>query len=195
LKHICAAAAGLFIILSSGGAAAQDGPWSVQLSVDASSATQELAENADLGMGLGLEAMAIYGIVPYVEAYASWDWHHFPAERAFDFEDVSVEETGYAAGLRFRFPMGSSGISYLFRAGGTFNHIEIESDEGDIIGDTDHGLGWELGAGLIIPLGEHWRLSPGARYRALSKGVDFDDGSVDAELTYVAIDVGFTYVF
>lgn len=194
MKYVIGAVIGLLVLLCSGPATAQ-GPWSVQLSIDGASATQDLAEGADLGMGLGLEAMVAYGIVPHLEAYASWDWHHFPAERAFDFDDVSVEETGYAAGFRFRFPMGSSGISYLFRAGGTFNHIEVESDEGDIIGDTDHGLGWELGAGLIVPLGDNWRLTPGARYRALSRGIDFEDESIDAELTYVVLEVGFTYVF
>ena len=144
-----------------------------------------------LDPGFGFEATVGYRIMPHAEVYGGWDWHRFPADAPLAASELDVEETGYAFGVRFQHPLGGSQtVALRLRAGGTYNHIEIEDADGELLGDSGHGLGWEAGAGLALLVGRGWELSPGARFRSLSREVELDGVGVDATLRYVALEVG-----
>ncbi len=170
------------------------GSWSLHLSGGATFPTQDVGET-ELGTGLGLEALVGYRFMPHLEGYAGWDYHHFGADESATGDDVDTEETGYAFGLRFVHPIGESALSYVARAGATYNHIEMENDDGDIIADSGHGLGWEAGVGLDIPIGDSWSVVPMVRYRSLSREIEIEDEATDVDLTYVATDLGITWSF
>jgi hypothetical protein len=61
--------------------------------------------------------------------------------------------------------------------------------------DTGHGPGWQLGAGIVAPLGAKWSLTPGVRYRSLSRDLDVGDVSTDLDLTYLTLHVGLARSF
>jgi hypothetical protein len=42
-------------------------------------------------------------------------------------------------------------VALRLRAGGTYDHVEIENAAGEVIGDSGHGFGWEAGARLRHP--------------------------------------------
>jgi opacity protein-like surface antigen len=134
-------------------------------------------------------------------AYAGWEWHHFATDNLIASQELDVEETGYTFGLRFEHPLrgessaDGSALGYWLRAGGTVNHIEIENDDGDIVADTDHGLGWEVGGGLTIPLRDRLALTPGVRYRALSRDLALGQTTRSVSLRYVTATVGLTIAF
>lgn len=157
--------------------------------------TRDLAD-ASLQTGLGFEGTIGYRFMPHLGVYAGWDWHHFNAKQSFAGADIDFEETGYAFGLRFQHPLGgeAGAVALQLRGGGTLNHIEAEDNNGDLVADTGHGLGWEAGAGLAIRLGG-WEVVPSARYRALKR--DFEIGAVTTSgtLSYVVIEVGFARRF
>jgi hypothetical protein len=101
-------------------------------------------------------------------------------------------------GLRFEHPFSGEsgdGPAMQFRAGGTYNHIEIEDPDGDIVADSGLGLGWEIGTGVTLPLTGNWRVSPGLRYRALSRDVTIGSTTTGVDLRYVALELGFTWGF
>lgn len=157
--------------------------------------TSELG-GADLGMGAGFGATIAWRLQPHLHVYGGWDWMRFAADDSFAGPEPDFEETGYTFGLRFEHPLRpESRTMYRLEAGGTYKHIEVEDENGDNIADTDHGLGYELGAGLLVPLGEAWKLAPTLRYRSLSR--DFTVGAVTtpAELRYVALEIGFSRRF
>jgi hypothetical protein len=181
-------------ILCPGQASADGGPWSVQFSGGAALPTQEMGDS-ELGTGLGFEGLVGYRFMPHLGAYAGWDWHHFIADESFAGPDVDVEETGYAFGLQFIHPIGESSLSYVIRAGGTFDHIEIENDEGDIVADSEHGLGWEAGLGLDMAFAGDWHVRPMVRYRTLSRDIDIEEEVTEVDLNYVALEVGFALSF
>jgi opacity protein-like surface antigen len=79
--------------------------------------------------------------------------------------------------------------------GGIYNHIELEAEDGDLVADSGHELGWEAGAGFAIPLGQRFAVTPGVRYRTFSAQLDLGDGRMDVDLSYVVIDVGMSYAF
>jgi hypothetical protein len=190
---------GLFVATS---ALAQDrvltpDRFSVEIGGDAAFATQDLG-TADLGTGFGFEATVAYRFLPHLSAYAGWGWHHFTADGFLAGVDMDAEETGYTFGLTFAHPLGASPLGYFVQAGGVYDHIEFEGEgfEGeDHTMDTGHGLGWQLGAGVVAPLGAKWQLMPGVRYRSLSRDLEIGDVTADLDLTYVTVRVGLVRTF
>ena len=115
--------------------------------------TQDLGDAA-LGTGFGFEGTVGYRFQPHLWAYAGWDWHRFSDEASFAGSENDLEETGYALGLQFEHPIGrSEAVALQLRAGGTYNHVEIENTAGDLVTDSEHGLGWETGAALAVRFG------------------------------------------
>jgi long-subunit fatty acid transport protein len=193
MKHVVTVIIGLVILFASYPVEAQD-RWSLEIRSGAAFATQDLGD-ADLGVGFGFEGTVAYRFMPHLAAYAGWDWCHFSADQSFAGADVDVEETGYAFGLQFVHPLGASSLAYFIRAGGILNHIEIENDGRDIVADSKQGLGWEVGAGVVLSLGDCWRLAPGVRYRSLSRDIEIGVASTPVDLTYLAVEVGLSRSF
>jgi len=180
-------------LLPGAGVARAQGRWSLEASAGAAFATQKLGE-ADLGTGVGLDLIGRYRFMPHLSAYAGWDWHHFPSDDPVAGGDADFEDTGYTFGMRFEHPFAGK-TSYWLRLGGTAKHIEVENGEGDIISDTGHGLGWEAGAGMTIPIGTRTMLTPGVRYRALSRDLEVGSASTPVDLKYVNVGLGLAYRF
>jgi hypothetical protein len=144
-----------------------------------------------------LEGTVAYRFMPHAAAYAGWDWLHFSSDRSFAGTDMDFEETGYAFGVRFDHPFRgeSGGAGYRIRFGGTYNHIEVENAEGDLVADSGHGLGWEIGTGVIFPFGNAWRITPGVRYRSLGRTLTVGSVESDVDLTYLSFELGFSRHF
>ena len=168
--------------------------WSLDIRGAADYAAKELGD-ADLGVGLGFEGTAAYHFMPHTAVYMGWGWNHFNADQSFAGSDIDFEETGYTLGLQFIHPLGDTQLSYLVRAGGVFNHIEVEDQERDFIGDSEHGFGWQVGTGLMIPLGGNWSLTPSVRYRSLSSDIEIDETTTAVDLNYISAGVGLTRSF
>lgn len=170
--------------------------WSLELRTGAAFATQDLGD-ADLGEGIGVEGTVAYRFMPHVSAYGGWDWLNFSTDASFAGADAELEETGYAFGLQFDHPFRgeTTGAAYRLRAGATWNHIEIEDPDGDVVADSGHGLGWEVGTGVVVPFGDTWRFTPGVRYRSLGRTLDVGGVPNDVDLTYVSLELGFARRF
>ncbi|HKL18959.1 MAG TPA: porin family protein [Halalkalibaculum sp.] len=184
---------GLFLLVATENASAQSPlSWEVRTGVDF--ATQDLGD-ADLNTGFGFEGTLSYSFMPHLSVYAGWGWHRFSADDSFAGSDTDFEETGYTFGLQYMHPIGTSQTEYFIRGGAIYNHIETENDAGDITADSDHGLGWQAGAGLAFELGNRWKLMPGIRYRSLSRDIDIGNTTTDIDLTYIELGVGLSRSF
>jgi outer membrane protein W len=172
---------------------AQD-KWSLEFRPGVNYATQDIAD-ANLELGFGTELTLAYRFMPHLAAYAGWSYNNFAVDQSFAGTDASFEETGYTFGFQFIHPIGESTLSYLVRLGGTYNHIEIEKNNGDIIIDSGHGLGWQAEAGLVIPLSEKFSLSPSVRYRSLNRDIEINNVSTSVDLNYLSVGVGLSWSF
>lgn len=172
---------------------AQD-KWSLEFRPGVNYATQDIAD-ADLGLGFGGELTIAYRFMPHLAAYAGWSYNNFAVDQSFAGSDANFEETGYTFGFQFIHPIGESSIKYLARIGGTYNHIEIENNDGDIIIDSGHGLGWQAEAGLVIPLSDKFSLLSSVRYRSLNRNIDINDVSTSVNLNYLSVGVGLSWSF
>lgn len=151
--------------------------------------------DTDLGTGVGFEGVFHYRVLEHTGIYLGWGWKHFPSESSFAGEDIDFEETGYIYGIQFKHPFGKSGLSYILRAGGTYNHLELENTSGDITYDTGHGAGWQASAGVEIPLWRDWNLTPTFKYSSLNRNFETDTETFSANLNYLALQVGFFKTF
>ncbi len=192
-RNILAAVIGLILILSSQSADAQK-KWSFELKPGVNFPTKDL-HDAKLKTGFGFEGVLAYRFMPHLAAYAGWSWNKFNADKSFAGNDTDFEETGYSFGLQFIHPISNSNISYLIKAGGIYNHIETENSAGNIINDTGHGLGWQAGAGVSIPLGNRWNLIPEVSYRSLSRDIKIGNEKIPVDLNYVSAGLGISYTF
>lgn len=86
-------------------------------------------------------------------------------------------------------------MSYYFRGGALYNHIEIENEDGDILEDSGHELGLQLAAGIDINLGKNWSLTPGVKFNSLSCDVDNNNQNVKLDQNYLQFRVGILKTF
>ena len=193
MKKLLLTTAALMFFTLFGQSYAQD-KWSLEFRPGVDYATIDIAD-ADLGIGFGFEGTICYRFMPHLAAYAGWSYNNFAVDQSFAGPDASFEETGYTFGLQFIHPIGESGLSYLVRASGTYNHIEIENNSGDIIIDSEHGLGWQAEAGLVIPLSEKFSLLPSLRYRSLNRDIEIENVSTSVNLNYLSVGVGLSWSF
>jgi hypothetical protein len=195
MKNLIVTIAALLILSGFNQIAAQtNNRWSLEFRPGVDYATKDIAD-ADFGIGFGAELSIAYRFMLHLAAYAGWSYNNFAVDQSFAGPDANFEETGYAFGLLFIHPIGESGLSYLVRAGGTYNHIEIENNDGDIIIDSGHGLGWQAEAGLVIPLSEKFSLLPSLRYRSLNRDIEIENVSTSVNLNYLSAGVGLSWSF
>lgn len=167
------------------------GPWGFEFHANGGISTQDDARDTHEN-GFGFGATVQYRFLPHLAAYTGWDYSHFSALPAIAGPDMDLEETGYVMGLRFEHPFREGGrTSGWLRGGATYNHLELEDVSGDIVADSGHGWGWDFGAGIALPLGNRWNVTPGIRYRSISRDLEQGEVATTVELQHVSLEVGF----
>jgi hypothetical protein len=166
----------------------------VELGPSAALPTDELA-GTHLEGGAGFGGTVAVRALEHLSLYGGWDWLHFRADRSFAGDDRDFEETGYTFGLRFEHPYRASDRMIRLEGGGTYKHVEIENNRGDVIENSGHSLGFELGAGMVLPLRGAWRTAPMLRFRSLAPDFDLDGTTVAGDLRYGSVEVGVSRQF
>lgn len=164
--------------------------WMAEFRPGISFPTQKL-DGADLTTGFGFEAKVSYYLMPHLSAYAGWGWNQFKIKDTnLNDPKIDVEEAGYTFGLELTIPIGTPPLSYFVNGGAVYNHIELENYTVQSSVDTDHGLGWQIGAGIAYEFVENWKLRPEIRYRSLSRELKIENNNIDLTLNYVGFGIG-----
>ncbi len=150
--------------------------------------------NTKLEMGLSFEATLAYAFTEHIAAYAGWGLNAFDEKAEDNGLRLHFEETGYTFGLQYKHEFGpGSNYKYMLGAGGTYNHIETENTNGDIINDSGHGIGWQLEAGLGIQISDRAQLIPSIRYRELSRVMTTEGITSTTDLNYISAGIIVTW--
>ena len=168
--------------------------WGFELSTGASYATTEIGD-ANLKAGPAIEGTFYYRFLEHTSVYLGWGWKKFNSDHSFAGNNMDFEETGYTYGLQFKHPLMGTRLNYLVRAGGIYNHVEIENNAGDIVSDTGHGLGWQAAAGFEVTLGRSWTLIPTLKYSSLSRDFESGEDTFNSNLNYLSTQIGFSKTF
>lgn len=180
----------LVLVFSLGSYAQENNPrFGFEFSSGVSMATNKLSD-ATLNPGFGFEGIFHYRFLPKLGLYGGWGWNQFGADESFAGNNAMFEETGYILGLQLNQSIGNSKTALYFRAGGLYAHIETENNEGDVIHNTGHGLGWQLAGGLEFELGKNWSLTPGIKFNSLSRDNEFNGSSLNFNHNYASLRIG-----
>lgn len=180
------AAACVALVIAAAAAHAQ-GPVVLEVRGGAAFPTADFGD-ATLNTGGGAGLTVGYGFMPHTMAYVGWDLFRMTTDRRFQGGQYDVENTGYTLGLQFQHPV-TPRFGYWLRAGGMYAHIELEND-GDVVADSGHEPGWEVGGGLSVAVGDRFVLTPGLRYRSLAADVPVGSSAVPVDLNYLAAELG-----
>lgn len=186
----------LTILLLAAQPAAAQAPLALDIRGGAAFPLEEL-EDVELDTGGGLGATLAWQLQPGFSLYGGWDWTRFTTGEPLGGIDLDVEMTGYNFGVRFERPAHPAlgNLRYRVGAGGLVSHIEVEDGDGALVEDSEHGLGFEVEAGLLIPLGMQWSLVPGARFRSLSRDLELVEVEIPVDLRYLQAEVGLQFTF
>lgn len=168
--------------------------WAFEFATGASYATADIGD-ANLKTGLGFEGTLHYRFMDHTGVYLGWGWKKFGVDQSFAGTNMDFEETGYTFGIQFKHPLMNNKLNYVLRAGGIYDHVEIENNDGDIVADTGHGLGWQLAGGIELSLGRSWALVPSVKFSSLSR--DFESGADEfsSKLNTLSTQIGFYKTF
>jgi hypothetical protein len=176
------------LLLHAGAAVAQNyGKYSVELRGGAAFPTEKI-DNITLNTGPALGIAGTIKVLRTLKVYAGWDWRYFSVENVSTLNNHSMQQTGYNFGAQFEREFAPS-LKTWVSAGGVYDHAELEDGAGDIIADSGHELGWEVGVGVALPI-SNFTISQGIRYRTLS--VDLANGAtpISGNLSYIAVELG-----
>jgi len=177
-------------LLAFAGAATAQSPFSAELRLGAG-IPQDFGELA-LSPGFGFEGTIRYDLPLCLQLYTGWDWYRFTDDQD---ADLDLEDTGYALGLRWTPMRLEQFLGPWLRGGIVYDHLEIEDADGELVSDSDHTLGFEVGGGVTIGRGRV-ALTPGVRYRRFSPEMQVGNVTSDAEdFSYLAVELGVVFDF
>jgi hypothetical protein len=145
---------------------------------------------SDLNVGGGIEGIFHYRFLAHTGVYAGWGWSHFPSDESFAGQGTDFEETGYVIGLQYQQEIKNTSLSYYFRGGALYNHLELENRDGDLIGDTHHGWGWQVAGGVYVPIGKTVNITTGLKLNSLSRPLEYNGNARDLDLRHLSLRVG-----
>jgi hypothetical protein len=183
----------LSLILTTGFTLAQ-GAFGMEVRGAGSIPTSKL-DNASLKLGAGFELLLHYEIIQNGTVYAGWGWNRMRSDELVSEQDIDVEETGYRFGLEYAVPVGSGPTKLYVTGGGLFNHLEFENEAGDIVEDTGHGLGWNVGFGLDYALLEFIHLRPSIKHFSLRRDMEMGSRQAEVKHEYISVGLGASFIF
>ena len=144
---------------------------------------------ASAAVSFGIHFVLRSGLISYVAGFSE---HRFGCTRAECGEAVDFVSTAWDLGIRVNFReagitpwLGLSASAALFDAHvDTANVVVREASE--------RGWGYEVSAGVLVPIGGQFALSPGVRYGR--SDADFDSRGT-LETRYLVADLGFVLAF
>lgn len=177
------AAAALFA--TTGSAAAQLSiPLSVEVRADMAIPSGDFADAVEGAPGFGVNASL--GIAPGLAVYGGYSRTQFEIKET----EVDATDQGFSAGLTAGLPFAAP-LQPWVGAGLLIHDFEVE----DVDADFDSDLGFEVGAGLAVPLARNVRLTPGVGYRRYTTDVPLFGGTEEAEISYFTAGVGLNLSF
>ena len=168
--------------------------WSVEFRPGLNFPTSNIG-NTSTQVGFGFELTGAYKIMPHLSAYAGWGLNQFKGEDNLAAENFTFEERGYTFGFQIIKPIGTSTFSYVGSAGAIYNHIELENTAGNIKGDTGHGFGWQIAAGIDYEFASNLSFRPMLRYRSLTRDLEIANVSSELKLNYISFGIGLAWDF
>ncbi len=212
MKKTCMLAAAL--LLAALPAGAQTPPFGLEVRGRAAFPTGDFGEEdeggAQVKTGWGGSVAGFFHATPMLSVYAGYSHTRFGTDlgdleaqlelAGFEDAEIDIADAGLDAGVRAAFPALAGGA--FVRGGLVYHRVRLELsddleeafeeflDPDDL--DSEWSLGWQLGAGLRVPLGPRLSASFGAAYTAYEPRFEEQAGTeiTADDITYASVEVG-----
>ncbi|HEX7117770.1 MAG TPA: hypothetical protein VF212_03235 [Longimicrobiales bacterium] len=152
-------------------------------------------EALDAGAGYTASVNGRWELVPGVAAYIGYERTRMACDACKDVAfDDTVVDAGAGVGAIVTFALGSTGFAPWVRAGIVRRQLQFTSD-GETVASRP-GYGFDLGAGIAVPVVASFALTPGIRFLNYPAEFDFEilpDKSID--VSHFGVDIGLAYQF
>lgn len=203
------------LLLAAPAVAAQTSPFSLEVRGRAAIPTGDFGDEDEDGVGLdtgwGGSIEGAFQATPLLGVYVGYSYTAFPIdfgdlqeplEEFVEDPSVDVIDSGFDAGARITLPVMNGGA---FVRGGVVYHrvgVDLSDEMEDFFQElgiaeedleSDWSLGWQVGAGVLVPLGPRLSASVGGAYtRYAPEFEDSDDPSLsaDGDVSYASVEVG-----
>jgi hypothetical protein len=138
---------------------------------------------ADVGTGYGGAADLTFRLSPLFGIYGGVSGTQFETKNS----DQKLTDYGFDVGAKLTLPTGT-GLSPFLRGGAVFHQIRGEAGNQDIP-YRDEEVGFEVGGGIVLPLGPTVSVTPTVRY------VTFNAGETNFNFSYIAAGAGLMFRF
>jgi hypothetical protein len=170
-------------------------PFSVEVRGGLAFPMNDLDDVADSGITVG--ANGTFMFTPSVGLYAGFTYNSFSlGQEAEDLDlDGSINTYGFDAGLKAMFPSPTLPVTPFVKGGLVYHKLELDVEGVDLgdEDDTDFGLGFEAGAGVMVPLGPRLSFTPAMSYTTFRPNYQ---GENDGDnVTSFRVDVGLNIRF
>lgn len=144
---------------------------------------------ASAGASFGVHFILKRGFISYVVGFSE---HRFGCTQVQCGEEVDFVSTAWDLGVRVNFRQ--EGIMPWVSLGASAAVVDAHVDSGSVVltEASDRGWGYEVGAGVLVPLRGPFFINPGVRYGR--SDVDFT-GRGTLETRYIVVDVGLVLAF
>ncbi len=177
--------AGIAAFVTVGTASAQlPIPLSVEVRADAAIPTGDFADAVGTAPSFGVNAAL--GLARGFAVYGGYSRTQFELDNT----DTDLVDQGFSAGVTVGLPVPGLPVQPYLGAGVLIHELEVEDGP-----DFDSDLGFELGAGVALPITRNVRLSPGVGYRRYSTQFPIGPASVETDVEYFTAGVGLNISF
>jgi opacity protein-like surface antigen len=198
MKKITTGLVALAAVALAGSAQAQAipvSPFSVEVRGGLAFPTGDLDDIADSGISVG--ANGTFMFTPMLGLYAGFTYNAFGLpEEADDLDiDGSVNTYGLDAGVKAMFATPTLPVTPFLKGGLVYHKISADIEDVELGEEleSDSGLGFEVGGGVMVPLGPRLSFTPGVSYTSFKPKFDGEDG--DENVTSFRVDVGLNIRF
>ncbi len=178
---VCAILLACAAVGNPGVAAAQSPlPISVEVRADAVFPIGDFADYVNTGVGIG--GSVALQIIPNIGLYGGY------SRTTFDFDEIPnarAIDSGFAVGLTAGLPGFSPDFAPWVGAGVLIHDMEVEGVQPEPIGDSS--IGFEVGAGVAIPILPRVRLTPAVGFRRFTAPLP---GRAEAAISYIGAGIG-----
>jgi opacity protein-like surface antigen len=148
--------------------------------------------------GWSVGANVQYPIGRVLGVYGGYEHYSFGVDSVSSDDsglDAKVADDGFRVGLRASLPLAAaSRITPYVEGGLLINRARLSVTDGtsSISIHSNWSAGFEVGAGVAIPLSPRFDLTPGVRFREHRADFNDDSGDTSGSLTadYVSVDIG-----
>jgi hypothetical protein len=178
-----------------GTASAQMGPttpFSVEVRAGAALPTGDFGDVVSTGWTVGIDGT--FNITPMFGIYGGYSYSSYALDEELEdlFGEADVTEQGFDAGVKATLGGGTLPFTPYLRGGLIFHKLGGEFEDEDVeTEDSDYELGFEVGGGLMFPLGPRISVTPSVSYTSFSISEDEDEiDEFDVDISAFKIGIG-----